>query len=636
VRVRVGFNQSVHEGPALSSIHEGTDTLLFQQFSSISNNFRFGVDYKGLPKTNISYDQFVTWYKGDTTWQDFALSGMVAPLFQLSNGTPVDLGLPFNTAASQPCATPVSNAGTTPPTANATCNGFLAYSRVGAPRVSIPTEQLSFQTSYFHDLEWVGRFSYSSSDGSVRGFDELFAGLSRNRQAAFETSGPVDTRRVAVNLDTSAVWSATSKLKFIDSFRFSNWRIPGLFDFSDPATNFNLFSASMLIAPNPFNPATCPAPFTAAACPQHVSGSAADHVTGFTSGFLQQDAKYNTIEADLNLNKRFGTRLGFIYAHRKIAMNRFTMFVNEEFDPGPTAALAARGPCALVAGALPAGCTGTIVGGVPTGPIFYTAVDSTGDPTTEPDSVFINEYSGLFGLWMRPWDPVRVSFDLVAGTADNVYTRISPRQHQQYKLRSQYKPRKWLDLGMTLNIYEARNNTIGVEYLAHNRSYDFSGSVIPNSKFSLTAGFNYNDFYSHTDICYSGTPVSPPGAFTCPAGGGTISGVSIYKSFSKLGYFDLLWTPIHHLTAGLGYTVTSVTGSALILNPNTPPGPLDYDYHKPHAQLIWDMTKNIAWRAAWGYYGYGEFNQSIVSGVDPTGNRSFHANIVDLALRYSF
>src|SRR6185437_6313413 len=112
--------------------HEGTDRL--QPTLNTSDTYHAGVALRFIPRTSINYDQFYTYFKGDTT---AALAGTG---FQLAGGIPVDLGLPFNTLAGQPCATPLLPNGL----ANPACNGTFSYSRSGRNRNSYPTEQLSF------------------------------------------------------------------------------------------------------------------------------------------------------------------------------------------------------------------------------------------------------------------------------------------------------------------------------------------------------------------------------------------------------------------------------------------------------------------------------------------------------------
>ncbi len=108
--------------------------LLTQCWRNITNTYRAGVDFKLSPYTVLSYDQFYTYYKGDTSWQ---LTGLN---YQLANGTPVSLGIDIFTTASNTCLV----AGTTN-TVKPNCNSALAYSRSLPTRTTFPTEKFHFQ-----------------------------------------------------------------------------------------------------------------------------------------------------------------------------------------------------------------------------------------------------------------------------------------------------------------------------------------------------------------------------------------------------------------------------------------------------------------------------------------------------------
>ena len=69
ISFRLGYSHNNMTGPSYSSVHEGTDALLFQDWNTTLNSYRFGADVKILPRTVLSYDQFLDYYKGDTTWQ---------------------------------------------------------------------------------------------------------------------------------------------------------------------------------------------------------------------------------------------------------------------------------------------------------------------------------------------------------------------------------------------------------------------------------------------------------------------------------------------------------------------------------------------------------------------------------------
>ena len=186
VRVRLGWSRVMNEGTTFSSVHEGTEAQLLQPTLNTSDTFRAGVALRFIPKTSINFDQFYTFYKGDTS---ALLNG--AP-FLLAGGIPVNLGLPFNTPAGQPCAAPILGTGFV----NPTCNAFLGYTRSGRNRNSYPTEQVSVQSNYFRRFDFSARFIYSDAEADVPDFSEFFSGLiSRTAQRAFLT--PVQPQRSA-------------------------------------------------------------------------------------------------------------------------------------------------------------------------------------------------------------------------------------------------------------------------------------------------------------------------------------------------------------------------------------------------------------------------------------------------------
>ena len=70
----------------------------YQDWNTTLNSYRFGADLKILPRTVLSYDQFLDYYKGDTTWQ---LAPFAQALLPGAPGT-VELGLPIDTANKNP------------------------------------------------------------------------------------------------------------------------------------------------------------------------------------------------------------------------------------------------------------------------------------------------------------------------------------------------------------------------------------------------------------------------------------------------------------------------------------------------------------------------------------------------------
>jgi hypothetical protein len=246
----------------------------------------------------------------------------------------------------------------------------------------------------------------------------------------------------------------------------------------------------------------------------------------------------------------------------------------------------------------------------------------------ENDFTEINGHSGIFGFSARPTDNLRIIFDTELYSADNTFTRITPRRFQDYRIRANYKPKQWMSFGSAVVIREGRNNTTDIGHLDHNRSYSFYSDLSPNDKFSLDLHYDYNDVFSRTHICYVTTP-SPPVSISC-GGSPFAAGLSFYNENAHSGGGGLVFHPIARVTTGIGYTINSSVGSALILNPNAPTGSLSYNYHLPQATLTIDLSKHLAYKTAWNYYDYHE-----KSNAGPTAPRNFMGNVFTLSMRYS-
>ena len=188
ISLRLGFSRNRVEGPSFSSFHmpRGTDIQLLQDNNTTADAYRAGLDFRILPRTTLSYDQFYTHFRGDTSWQE-------QPFIPFVFGTtPTDLGLSWNIPASQPCAAPFTAGGAV----NPACNQGLFMFRTDRYRTNIPTEQLSFQSHYFHKLDLNGRAAYShSSMGGV--YSHFWGGRTGTGRQQRITTNPHNRRTQA-------------------------------------------------------------------------------------------------------------------------------------------------------------------------------------------------------------------------------------------------------------------------------------------------------------------------------------------------------------------------------------------------------------------------------------------------------
>lgn len=630
IRFRAGYARNIVEGPGLSSIHEGTEQMLFENYKTTVNTYRLGVDFRFLPRTNISYDQIWNYYKGDTGITD----PFQNPLFHLSNGTAVDLGWSFNAGANQPCGNTFGGTPAGSGNVNPTCSAAFSYSSQKRTRTNTPTEQLSMQSNYWKDLDLSARVGYSGGDTNVFGYNETLNGrVSRTNVRNDAFTGPVSGRRVAATADFGATWHIVGNLSFLDSFHFANWHNPVQFLSSE----CSFFSPNLLTPANVFStaatlPLSCPAPAdgntTAGVIPVRSASSGPDISILDVSQFLKQDEKTNLAELEYQFTPRLGGRLGHRYRSRiiadaSLASGNFVFFPdrqNSRTSPAPYN----FGPCPVANNASDGTCTLIMA------------------PIADGSETQIHENAAVVGVWARPIDNLRVSFDAEIARADNTYTRITPTESEEFRVRSKYKAASWLNLNGSVYIWLGRNPEVTINNEQHNRAYGISAILQPVEKFGMEIGYDYNDVFSQILICYisvaAGQP--SPGIQGCPNGPGLTQQLSIYTNKSHYGFFDFTATPFRRLTARLGANLTGTSGSQLRLDPqalipNQVTGPLNSKWLHPFGGFDYQFAKSWTGKVFWDYYGYHE-DPTTGAVQDVFAPRNFRGNLVTLSVRYAF
>jgi hypothetical protein len=648
VQLRLGFSHNRDQGPGFFTTDGGTIPQINEAYSNTTNSYRVGVDFRVLPKTTISYDQFLSYYKQDNVVTDNPQNSG----FQLADGTPVDPGIIWSTAGPVeilPCGAPIVTA---PNIFNPNCNGYLSYSQASRPRNFMPSERLRFQSNYFKSFEMSGSLGYSSANNSIPDFNEIVNDfVSRDGSRGSTTGGPSDAKRVSVNADWSGAYQVTDKFRILDAFRYDNWRTPGLWDTSE--TNiFGQMQPGLVGLAQPqaiFTEANfialCPPPYTAATCPSHSASSAADVVDGPTSTFLGQNLRSNTFQLQYDFTPRLTGRVGYVYTDRTIADFSATFFSAETYFPGGPAGtgggaandfFAARGDCAT-----PSACTETV------SPITHQLVSLTfSGPAAGNDTsrniTEIHENTLLAGFTARPMDTLRITGDFQFGYNDYSFTRISPRQMQSYKVNADYKPRSWITFDGAIDIHENRDNVSTINDLEHGRSYSFVTTLMPSAKWFLDLGYTYTDIYTQAQICYYDNAFGPPPVTQCPASLGytppAIPALGAYSSKQHFFYSDIMWKPVKRVTTTIGYVGTFVGGNTAAIDPLQVPGTLAFNYQKPYVRAVFDVYKGLSYRMTWNYYGYNGkgLGSNAIPGLAAIPIQDFNGSTTEFALRYAF
>jgi hypothetical protein len=293
VSFRLGYSHNNMTGPVYTSIHEGTEGLLLQPWNTTMNSYRMGADWKVAPRTVVSYDQFLNYYKGDTGTQLASFAPALLP-----GGGPVELGLSIDTANKEPCAikapaTSLISAGTL---TNTTCSAYFGYSRDQRIRTSTPTERVGFRSNYFQRVDLAGSFAYSSASMATP-FDESFNGLlTRTSARAFLGTGTADANRISDTFDLGATVHLTQHLRVIEKFSFWAFRIPQNGNFSEVDSLCTNTKTCTLLTP--------------------LSATAPSITTTLTQSSFNQSLKRNQTELAWDISKRIGARIGFRYGDR--------------------------------------------------------------------------------------------------------------------------------------------------------------------------------------------------------------------------------------------------------------------------------------------------------------------------------
>jgi hypothetical protein len=610
VSVRSGYWRTGVEGPSFSSnVNKSLTNPLLDQWWRYSNEtYTGGVDFKLFPKTILSYDQYITHFKQDTTWRLTQFED------QLADGTPVTQGLNVFTTAANTCLV----AGTTN-TIKPSCNGTLNYHRFEPIRTLFPTEQFRFVSASIPRVQMNGRVSYSGGSSEANHYNEAYAGWS---DKSINTTGRNvillsgigpnshlgSLRRINVSADYGVTVKIGPKVELSDVVDFRSFRDPGL---TQPVQQTQ-FGTSLANTSNFFTPALCPPPYTASTCPLHTKSTAADISQTYRQSYFGQTSTTNTALAFWSPLEKLRLSIGYRYRDRSI-IKTLQNTTTSTFTPP----FANRGACATVALNADGTCT----------------VTPASTPAIEKNE--IHEHWALFGMAAQPTSQWSVKLNVDAMYADEAYTQISPRQLQHVVLRTFYKPQPWVSVSGAINLLESRDNVEFVHHTAHSRDFSFGTSFEPSDKWALDLNYSYDNDFSRTDVCYfASAPL--PGAGTCAIPGSVANiepfmGTGYYNDPTHFGTISLMLAPMRKVRTNFGYQINVSDGHAEILNARQVPGSVQSEYQTPFADVALSLAPQWTWKAAWNYYGYGEG-----SAIGPTLPRSFHGDVFTLGVRYAF
>jgi hypothetical protein len=306
ISFRLGYSHNNMTGPAFSSLHEGTEALLMQGWNTTMNSFRFGVDWRVLPRTVLSYDQSLNYYKGDTDSQLAVFNPALLP-----GGGSVELGLSFDPANNVPCAVKPPATGLIGPggtLTNVSCSGYFNYLRNQRVRTSTPTERVSLRSNYFQWLDVVASYSYSDANMNTPLYESFNGLISRTGTRAFLGTGTADASQISNVLDIGVTAHLTKHLRLLEKYYLWAFRIPENANFNEIDNNC-LGPCTLLTSLSATTPTT---------------------VNTLTQASFNQTWQKNQTELAWDISKKVGVRAGIRFGDQ--VFNHFNDFLPGDLD----------------------------------------------------------------------------------------------------------------------------------------------------------------------------------------------------------------------------------------------------------------------------------------------------------------
>ncbi|MGH9521694.1 MAG: hypothetical protein ACRD3E_04090 [Terriglobales bacterium] len=570
--VRLGYSRNRADGPSLTTNHEAGDTTMLQPWNTTYQQWNVGFDMKFIPKTNISFDQFVQYGKNDTDTLLDPSSGIgtyfTTPLATAVGGySAVEWGL----VPTPSCILATGFAKTTG------CNGYLAYNRYQRIRNTIPTSQLALQSRPNKWVELTGRYSYSWGTAK-QDYSEAFNGLvTRTGEAGWVINGPMSSQIITGSGDFGVTVHITDKLELSNTFRFTNERAPSTTNFAESILSFKTGITPSLTGCYS-TPANC-----TWSNPSMTPEELAYH--------LNQNYKYDTTELSYDFAK-FGVRGGYRIGNRKIASLNERGVENWDITEN----------------------TGLVGMWIRPSRQFRTNIDLEFTSNDSVDTRIVAKTQQHYKI-RSTFQPVK-QFTLT-GTA-NILENGNDMAEVNYQGHNR-------NLGFTAAVNPNSKVSLDLSYNYNNYMQNAfmcfvdgtTGGFVPPG---TTNGCPTNG-YLYTSADYAWTGANPTNRYI----------YDTYEGTTHTGTFTVQFQPVKRLNAVLGYAFTSVDGNTPQLNQVVGLGTLNYTYHQPLASVSYQMAKNWWFNT---YWNYDQYNEGSFTG--PTAPRYFHDNRTTLALRYAF
>jgi hypothetical protein len=545
VSFRAGYAQNINQGPSYSSLHLAGDALLLQNWRDSTDSWLIAVDWKPLERTTLTFEEHLTHYKGNTTWQVTGFN------YQLATGTLVNLG--FDSIPASSC---VSSGLTTPPTTTGTCSGTLQYNRTAPTRTLFPTEEFRFQSSTLRNIQMTGRVLYTGAKMNLPVYSEFFNGLeTRNPNSGFTPpkgyaarintiTGHASGKHINVAADFGIVWQLSRVFSLSEQYDFQNFHQSGMGYLSEVD---QYGTASMASTPT---------------------------VTSTTlvtdaNNFLGQRTQTNTVMAAWEAVDWAQLSLGYRTRARHIGY--VESVPTEDLEDGANYSQKIREHSGLLGMALR--------------PTREWKANVTVE-TTWADGAFTQisprqsqHYQIRSTYRPKNWATFTAAFNDLE-KRDNVANVNFLAHHRSFAGGASLVPDEHWEVDVNYAYVDVFSRSVNcfVDTVAAAPS---GSTPMP---MGVACGNAVNSTTSTTAFYGTGYSDAP----------------------THFGSAALVVSPTKHLRSTFGYRVSAVEGKTELLNPAEVPGSLQSRYQTPYANLVWKLTPAWVFKCDYNYYGYGE------------------------------
>ncbi len=397
-----------------------------------------------------------------------------------------------------------------------------------------------FQRTVANRLDFTGRLIYSESNSEINESDLLIgrASATGNIILSDEIFVPGVAKRPQTRGDLGLTYRPTNDFQISNTFTFDQFNVGGsnvLFELVQSTTGAGV--------PN------------------------ANTITNDTAWRATSYRRFsNLIEADYQVNRRFGFNVGYRFTRRDVRVALFDFRLTNN-----------------------------------------TVLRSGSEELENTTHAFIA------GTKFKPTTDWSVYVDLERGESDNVFTRLANNDFFNFRVRSIANVRKFT---LNLSFITKDNDNPGTsapitsaggfpatETISRSKARIFSGSVdwTPRTDLSFSGGYNYHHQNGTADIIVPvGTPIFPTTRF--------LLGVSEYYVRDSYFFFDVSARPIKRVSLFASYRINDDRGQGnrVITRPQDIITSYPIRSHMPEVKLAIRITKNVDWNLGYQYYSYRE------------------------------